>query len=351
MRPTDSFPFTGHQDENSIEITVFTATYNRAHTLHRAYNSLASQTYKGFEWLVVDDGSSDGTRELIAGWQQVSSFSIRYIYQPNQGKHVAFNLAVTQAKGWLFASLDSDDALLPDTLERAFNCVRQIHEGEIGKYAGVEGLCIDQRGDLIGDGFPSDEMDADYLQIRYAHKVTGDKWGLMRTEVLRQYPIPTVKDAKYVPEGFMWSRIARRFKTRYVNQQFSIVYVDESPRSDRLSMEPNPAKHANAMSHWHQSLLNENIDWLPYWPMHFLRSAVHFSRFSFHSRKSVRSQLVALNHWKQRLLWLIGLPVGLAAYLRDRQRFKGRRQGASSSSRALPSNAVGGEHAPQDVDL
>src|SRR5215469_15182284 len=88
--------------------TVFTATYNRAHTIHRVFNSLRAQTVRDFEWLVVDDGSTDNTAELIAAWSKLADFPIRYFKQENSGKHIARNLAVREARGSFFALLDSD---------------------------------------------------------------------------------------------------------------------------------------------------------------------------------------------------------------------------------------------------
>src|SRR5215471_10000349 len=74
--------------------TVFTASYNRAHTIHRVFNSLSAQTLRDFEWLVVDDGSTDRTAELIGAWTKTADFPIRYFKQEHSGKHVARNLAV-----------------------------------------------------------------------------------------------------------------------------------------------------------------------------------------------------------------------------------------------------------------
>src|SRR5258707_14117604 len=98
--------------------TVFTPTWNRAHTLHRAYQSLHAQTFRNFEWLIVDDGSTDNTREIVEKWQAESEFPIRYIYQENQGKAAAFNRGVREAQGALFLTLDSDDACVNQALER-----------------------------------------------------------------------------------------------------------------------------------------------------------------------------------------------------------------------------------------
>jgi glycosyltransferase involved in cell wall biosynthesis len=80
--------------------TVFTPTYNRAHTIHRVYDSLCAQTLRDFEWLVIDDGSTDNTAELVAKWAEVAKFPIRYFKQKNLGKHFAHNRALVEATGY-----------------------------------------------------------------------------------------------------------------------------------------------------------------------------------------------------------------------------------------------------------
>ena len=109
---------TGYQ----YTFTVFTPTFNRACTLHRVYESLSAQTYRDFEWLVVDDGSSDDTRKLIDTWERQARFPLRYIYQPNQGKHVAFNRGVREARGELFAQMLGQVA---ESSERAIQILEQ----------------------------------------------------------------------------------------------------------------------------------------------------------------------------------------------------------------------------------
>src|SRR5437764_8622953 len=98
--------------------TVFTPTYNRAHTIKRVFDSLSAQTLREFEWLVVDDGSTDKTSELIAAWAKAVDFPIRYFRQEHSGKHIAYNLAVRAARGQFFLTLDSDDGCVPHALER-----------------------------------------------------------------------------------------------------------------------------------------------------------------------------------------------------------------------------------------
>src|SRR4051812_47352897 len=136
--------------------TVVTATYNRAHTLHRVYESLLAQTFRDFEWLVVDDGSTDGTRKLIEGWQAEASFAIRYLYQANAGKHIACNRAVREAAGRFITGIDSDDACLPHALERLIHHWNRIPADEQAGFTGVSALCIDETGQLVGTRFPRD---------------------------------------------------------------------------------------------------------------------------------------------------------------------------------------------------
>ena len=99
-------------------VSVFTATFNRRSTIHRVYESLVQHTYRDFEWIVIDDGSEDNTGELISHYQSIENFPITCIWQKNRGKHTAYNLFAAHAKAPLYCAIDSDDAVLPNCLER-----------------------------------------------------------------------------------------------------------------------------------------------------------------------------------------------------------------------------------------
>src|SRR4051794_24520469 len=98
--------------------TVFTSTRNRAHTLERPFHSLKAQTFRDFEWLIIDNGSTDGTRELVERFQSEADFPIRYLWQEDAGKHGSLNRGIELAEGELFLILDSDDGCVPEALER-----------------------------------------------------------------------------------------------------------------------------------------------------------------------------------------------------------------------------------------
>lgn len=183
--------------------TVFTPTYNRAHTLSRVHDSLRAQTFREFEWLIVDDGSTDGTGELVQKWSAEADYPIRYIWQENRGKHIAFNRAAAEARGELFLVLDSDDACVPEALERFHRHWRSIPLQERPRFSALTALCVDRHGNLIGTAFPQDVLDSDSIGIRYRHKLKGEKWGFHRTEVMRRFPFPEGIERTYVLEGIV----------------------------------------------------------------------------------------------------------------------------------------------------
>jgi glycosyltransferase involved in cell wall biosynthesis/SAM-dependent methyltransferase len=302
--------------------TVFTPTYNRADTLPRVYESLAAQSFRDFEWLVCDDGSTDGTRALVEGWIREAAFPIRYFRQPNQGKHVAYNNGVRRARGELFLTLDSDDACVPQALERFKRLWESIPEPDREQFSAVTALCVDQHGHLVGDRFPFDPTDSDSLEIRYRFKVRGEKWGFQRTSVLREFPFPVLDGARHVPPSVVWSAIARRYKTRYVNEVLRIYYVAE--RSDQLSRAQARVKNARGLALWHGSVLDHDLRWFRVAPLRLAGSAVNYVRYSLHAGCRPAQALRRLTLWRARALALLTSPIGVGVYLRDRRAGRGQ---------------------------
>ncbi len=243
--------------------TIFTPTYNRAHTLHRAFESLSAQTLADFEWIVVDDGSTDGTAHWVAGWMKSAQVSLlRYLRQNHSGKHIAHNLALGAARGKFFTCLDSDYALVPDALEKVARHWDAIPENLRPAFCGVDGLCCDQHGNIVGYRYPSDPLDADLREIKYVYRLRGEKWGVGFTEILRRYPFPQVALGEYLPEGIVWLDVAKRFKTCAVNEVVRIYYVDAG-RAGRHGPGKSEASIAHATGRWHYYiwLLNNDLEY------------------------------------------------------------------------------------------
>lgn len=201
-------------------ITVFTPTYNREAFLYKIFESLSQQTFKDFEWIVVDDGSTDNTKDImdkiIAG---CDTFPIRYIYKENGGKHTAINVGLKKAKGELFLILDSDDSLPKYSLE----IIAKQNETCSSKKdcAGVCGLMAHHNGERIGGGFPVEELYESSLYFRYKLGVTGDLLEVFKTSVLREFPFPEINGEKFCPEALVWNRIAVKYKLYCFNK---VVY-------------------------------------------------------------------------------------------------------------------------------
>lgn len=296
-----------------MRFTVCTATFNRAHTLHRVFDSLIAQTFRDFEWLVIDDGSSDETETLIAQWQSKASFPIRYEFQQNQGKHIAINLGAKLALGDLFLIADSDDAFLPTALEVFYEAWLAIPKTSRNDFVGVTGLCVSDEGKIVGDRFPEDILDTTSLEMSYRHRVGGEKWGFYRTDIMKKFPSPAIDGLPFFSEGIIWHAIGRHYMTRYINEPLRIYKQDAGDQLTRRSPKDTaPAGIFYVMS------LNNDHDYLFVAPMFFARIAMHAVRFSLHHSDSLATQLSRLNRRKLKFLLVLSYLPGFLLYLSDR---------------------------------
>ncbi len=190
-------------------VTVFTPTYNRAYILPKLYASLRTQTSFDFEWLIVDDGSTDETERLVNEWlTERNEFYIRYYKQVNGGKHRAINKGVQLAQGKLFFIVDSDDYLTTDAIETLI-CWEKLVAKEGRQFCGVAGERASIKdGKLMGTANNYGEyVDATALE-REKYNIYGDKAEAFYTEVLKQYPFPEIDGEKFITENVVWYRIA-----------------------------------------------------------------------------------------------------------------------------------------------
>lgn len=197
-------------------LTVFTPEYNRAHTLSRTYESLCQQECKDFIWLIVDDGSTDGTGELVRTWQQKNKdFEIRYVYKENGGMHTAHNTAYEMIDTELNVCIDSDDCLEKGAVQKILDKWATVRNQG---YAGLIGLDADMNGNLIGKGFPSGLRDTT-LTGYYAAGGRGDKKLVYRTDIMKKYPpYPVFEGEKYV---------ALAYKYRLIDQDYRLAVLNE----------------------------------------------------------------------------------------------------------------------------
>lgn len=301
----------------AFRFTVFTPTRNRAHTLHRVYDSLCAQTFRDFEWLIVDNGSTDGTAELVEGWKATAEFPIRYIAQENAGVHGSWARAVAEANSELLLFARSADGIVPNGLERFDAIWRTIPDEDRPGFSGVTVNCVDESGRLIGTEFPAPVLDSDSSEIRFRHRVKGEKWGFQRVDVMREYPLPMIHGyLGYMPEAIIWRAIGRTYKTRFVNERLRIYWQDQKTSNTASPIQTRALGGALEA----QSLLNHDLRWFRYDPVAFFQKGAKYSRCSFHIGWSVGTQARQLNSMRARAIWAATVAVGWAYYVIDRRR-------------------------------
>ena len=296
-------------------ITVFTPTYNRAKFLPRLYESLCKQTCQDFEWVIVDDGSKDETRNIIASFHNGNVnangnnspsmggglFPIRYFYQENGGKHRAINRGVKEAKGELFLILDSDDTLPPHSLEIINRYYQQIKEET--SFGGVCGYMAHHDGVIIGHGCDADILDANSIDLRFKYHVQGDMLEVFRTSVMREFPFPEIKGEKFVPEMLVWNRIAGKYKLRVFHEVvYYRDYIDGGLTDKIVKIRMN-SPIASMITYAEQT----RYKGVPI--IAKIKAAINYWRFRFCSDNKKNPQLSWWYYWT--------MPLGFLMHLRD----------------------------------
>jgi glycosyltransferase involved in cell wall biosynthesis len=205
-------------------ITVFTPTCNRAHLLQRVYKSLKGQTYKNFEWIIVDDESEDNTEEVIRTiFEAENKMSIKFIKQIHGGKHRAVNKGLELAKGELFFIVDSDDYIVDKALERIIYWEKTLQKSD-DKFAGICCLSGYNENEIIGSTFQGEYLDI-YLNETFKNGILGDRPNILYTNLFKKYKYPEIKNEWHIAPGVPFVRMAKDgYKLRYFNE---ILYIAE----------------------------------------------------------------------------------------------------------------------------
>lgn len=199
-------------------ITIFTPTYNRRPHLRLLYESINKQTYDFFEWVIVDDGSSDGTFEEVERFIEKNGFLLRYHFQQNAGKHIAINTGVQLAKGELFFIVDSDDTLVANALEViAEQWSSVLLRPDADRFAGVCGLRVHQDGRVIGGDVDYDVLDVSAIDYRFKFAYQGDRAEVIRTSLISRFPYPNFLGERFCADALVWNRIGLEYIMRFFN--------------------------------------------------------------------------------------------------------------------------------------
>lgn len=209
-------------------LTILTPTYNRGECLEKLYESLKRQINKSFIWYIVDDGSTDRTKQIVAAFQKEKHIPIRYEKKKNGGKHTALNRGIKSIDTELTMIVDSDDCLTPDATQTIFedwitNCENGI--GGLVYLRGYSGF------EVIGDKWPYDEQFGNTITHTCNKGIKGDKAEVYQTALLKQCPFPEFADETFLSEACVWIEIAKRTNVFMRNK---IIYITQY-RKDGLT--------------------------------------------------------------------------------------------------------------------
>lgn len=214
-------------------ITVFTPTYNRERCLIKCYKSLCKQTSYSFEWLIIDDGSTDGTEALVTDWQASQhDFSIRYYKKENGGLHTGYNAGIELAQTELFVCIDSDDWMPDDAIARIEADWRACKDDG---YIGIMGLDRYEDGSCVGDPFPENVHEMYLYEKLTKYRIAGDKKLVHRTDLLKKVaPMPSFDGEKNFNPSYMMYQLDKFGKLFVTNECFCIVEYQPNGMSSNI---------------------------------------------------------------------------------------------------------------------
>lgn len=214
-------------EKQDAEITVLTPTYNRRETLLRTIMSIEKQTFSDWEYIIVDDGSTDDTSEVVDCFMQTTDHPVLYIKKENGGVHTARNVGINNARGELLLNLDSDDELVPEALAVFRAAWEKIPDDKKGKYREIVAQCMDERGKRVGKPFEENINQLSWDKARKAcYKTGGEHVGCLVTDVMKHNLFPEPEGVTFVTENILWRKLDRQYCSYYINDMLRVYHLE-----------------------------------------------------------------------------------------------------------------------------
>lgn len=288
------------------KFTVFTPVYNREDTIHRVFDSLNKQTFNDFEVIIINDGSTDNSHQIITELLKTANFSYNYINNKhNQHKMACYFQAIDIAQGELLIILDSDDECVENALETFNNAYNAVPEEKKQKLSGITALCKHPSGELIGEKFPDYPYYSSSFQQNLFYPYPSERWGFTRTSVLKSIRInEKIFSRGLIPEGLIWEFISSQgFETLYINEMLRIYYTDTH---NRLSNKDHQ-KNSFGMALYSISIINWfSKDYFYKKPKHFLKRTYTLLRAAHYLNYSRNDYIKAIPNKMLRFIFFMG---------------------------------------------
>jgi glycosyltransferase involved in cell wall biosynthesis len=291
-------------------ITVLTPTYNRKNTIEKAYESLINQTNKNFEWMIVDDGSSDNTKELINKFIKKKKITIKYFYKENGGKHTALNYGINKIKSKFTIILDSDDYLLPNAIELIENNWKKYDNKK--DIACLSFIKVFPNNQTIGKKYEGTEIISNHIDFRYNKNLLGDMCEVFKTSVLKEYPFPVYNNERFLSEAIVWNKIALKYNTVYINEPIYVAeYLGEGLSNNFFKLvSKNPIGASENSNMFLIKNFNLKIR---------IKNAILYNGYCFKANKKIKEIISNSNN---KFLTILFMPAGFIFYLLLKYKFK-----------------------------
>lgn len=292
-------------------LTIVTPTYNRSKELIQCYESLCKQTLLDFQWLIIDDGSTDKTNEVIEKLQlNKNAFTIEYHYKKNGGKHTALNYSHKFIESEITLVLDSDDTLTSNAVEIIYK--------EWNKYIDIDkiGILSFLRGynemDVIGKNYPNDHFQINSIDYTINKGIIGDKCQVVKTKVFKQYPFPVFENERFLGESYFWINSALKNDTVYINEIIYICeYLDGGLTRTGKKLQINNPLGGMELS---------KLYFISRFPLKYkIKNSWLYICYGFFAKKSIGNIVKESNHLT---LMLLNLPFGWFLYLYWKKNYK-----------------------------
>jgi len=300
---------------DQFTFTLFTPCYNSAKFLHRVFNSLNNQTYRNFEWIVINDASTDNTADIIKEFIKTAGFEIRFFdLAQNQMLTKNYNQAIRNARGTFFVPAGHDDEFLPNTLETFLAYWEKY--GSAG-YSGISCLCRDQNGNIVGDQFPESPYLSDYFDVVFNKKIKGEKWGFTRTDVMKEFMLPEDIDV-YISEALIWSAIGSKYKTIYINETLRTYYTDQAGHQSLSSLNSRKFRYIKGIRYFNREMINKYLFFIKGNLKTKAIYYINYIRMSRHNGIGPRQLLSDIESFGHKMATICLMPAGYAFSLKDR---------------------------------
>jgi glycosyltransferase involved in cell wall biosynthesis len=271
-----------------FKFTVFTPCYNSEKLIERVFKFLQEQTFKDFEWIVVDDNSPDNTVAVIENLLPKANFPIKFLRnEKNQMVNKNYHIALDAAEGELFIKLSHDDYLPKEALQNFHEVWQGLTPKQRTELYGVTMHCCDINNKLEGTEYPFSPWIADDYQMRFQYKVQGEKCSAQRTELMKEFPFHHPEIDTYVPADLHFYSLNNKYKSVYANKIGMAHIVGEEKHVYLEKQIGRGQKYTKGMAYWYENMTNHLGDkvW-QYSKYHYILFVINFIRYSRYDKQT-----------------------------------------------------------------